>query len=267
MSRTILLSEVNEVAARYPEMVVQVRGTFAGAHLPFDGEPALHALTERLQQDALFREDLHEALSAALTPVPQITQLGALAVLLNAAVGPEQAVALADSEAADLPLRALFKFVLASRRRSREAAVDSTDPRPEQRAGSPLVGAVEERDGVSLEAMRRHDAEANTKQLPAAPPMHRELLTATVPGDSGMLGRALAFAADHEPIFPKSLCRLWRRFLLPRNRPLRVRREGSARRSAFRCGTHPPLRPLRSYLKTKRKSWTQDRDVGVWAPP
>ncbi len=219
MSRTVLLSEVNEVAGRYPETIEQIRATLAGAQLPISGERALQALTERLQENAFFREDLHEALNAALETTPEITQLGALAVLVNAAMGPVQAVALADSEAADLPLRALFKFVLASRRRSREAGAEPGETRPEQRKEAPSASGISESNTIASEPILRRSVAsvtkpnadqavnqnadrsgvASSKEAPA-----RALLTATAPGDSGMLGRALAFAADQEPAARKT---------------------------------------------------------------
>ena len=182
MSLTVLLSEVHGVVQRFPASIAGLREIFARAALPEVGGEVVAVLAERVAVDAGFREELYGAVSKAFESEPQLSQLEMLSILVVAAVGPEQTERLAAMDGIDLPLRALFSFVLECRRRQREAAESAPE------------GARER--GVTAHAQPEGPRVLDQGRAPAGV---RSPVTASSPGDSAMLARALALAAD-EPV-------------------------------------------------------------------
>ena len=124
MSRTVLLSEVKEVAAKFPDWIAEIRGMFAEAGLPTGGEGALPALAQRLGDDTAFRRQIEDCLGALCAVEAEVSQLELLGVLVVAAAGPEGAARLAETAGAEeqAALRSLFHFVIESRRRRSEVS-------------------------------------------------------------------------------------------------------------------------------------------------
>ncbi len=183
MSRTVLLSEVKEVAAKFPDWIAEIRGMFAEAGLPAGGEGALPALAQRLGDDTAFRRQMEGCLGALCAVEAEVSLLELLGVLVVAAAGPEGAARLAEAAGAEeqAALRSVFHFVIESRRRRSEVS-----PADVTRAVEPQ--ALEEQP-VAIRA---------TEERLEAVAMREEPARRVALDGSGMLARALALAADEE---------------------------------------------------------------------
>lgn len=195
MSRTVLLSEVQDVTERFPAMIADLREVLLQTGLPEDGRETLPVLAERVTGDTGFREQLHAAVNGVCEQEPFLSQLEVLGVLVAAAAGPEEAEGIAEAPGLDGPARVLFTFVLESRRRRREFAGGAPGPSLEGAPQGAAVKAAPVLERVeSLEIPQVQEAEM-------AVPEPKARVTATSPGDSAMLARALAMVADEpEPV-------------------------------------------------------------------
>lgn len=207
MSRTVLFSEVDEVAGRFPDYIAEIREVLLQAHLPESAEDVLPAIADRITTDEAFREDLASMLATVCTLEPGINHLEALGILVVAAVGTDQAHVLAEMPGVDLSARQLFNFVLETRRKRRNLAQEDEGSNSSERALPDAPGADAIRStGQRTEPVSALDPEPASLAEPlssavrpvasAAEP--KPLVTETAPGNYSMLARALALAADDE---------------------------------------------------------------------
>jgi TonB family protein len=173
----ILFSKVGEAASRFPDFVAELRG-FLESNGLVPGEPdAAGQLAERVAEGGVFRDDLASMLRVMYLQEPETSYLQLLGLLLAAAVGEDEAEALAYAPQAEEPVRELFQFVVDARKgvpEEDEAADEEHAEVPEESFGESVAP-----EPVGVEAVPASWGSVDPKDVGAS-----------------VLARALAISAD-----------------------------------------------------------------------